>query len=170
MSDQDNVSECNAKSFEQEIHRLSAELAAANAARESAEHLHKLDHALADQWKAEHERFAEMQTRLARVEKALQMCIEAITGFPAQCTHYMEPWYCDYCKHDWENKLKSALEIAKQALAPEGGKEPSIFESMGGEIPGWCKNCGAHRSVHRGTEDWSPELCSNVISGGKVKP
>lgn len=37
-----------------------------------------------------------------------------------------------------------------------------IFESQGGEFPGWCKHCNRHRSFHRnkpGLPNRSPEYC-----------
>lgn len=38
----------------------------------------------------------------------------------------------------------------------------SVFKSQGGEFPGWCKNCGSRRTLHRnhpGQEDGDPEWC-----------
>jgi len=37
-----------------------------------------------------------------------------------------------------------------------------VFKSQGGAFPGWCANCGKHRSLHRNWLSGKPEFCKNV--------
>ena len=59
----------------------------------------------------------------------------------------------------YDDQLQGILEAARNR---EETGERTVFESLQGEgTPGWCKNCGKHRSLHgdRDAPDGSPEFC-----------
>jgi hypothetical protein len=64
-----------------------------------------------------------------------------------------------------KRKARSPEHYAKMV---EARKARRMVFVAGEEAPGWCRNCGAHRSLHRsgdGSSAGSPEYCRTADSG-----